>query len=83
MKGKNNKLLGFGIAGTVVVALCCFTPFLVVTLGAVGLSAWLGWLDFVLFPLLIGFLGLSLYALARRAKRRSPAETTSGGDSDF
>jgi len=33
---------GTGIVGTVIAALCCFTPALVVLLGAVGLSAWLG-----------------------------------------
>ncbi len=58
--------------GTVVAALCCFTPVLVVLLGAVGLSAWLGWLgwlDFVLFPALILFAAITLYAVARRTRR--------------
>ena len=32
--------------------MCCFTPALVLLLGAVGLSAWLGWLDYMLLPLL-------------------------------
>ena len=34
-----NKLLTTGIVGTVVAALCCFTPILAILLGAVGLSA--------------------------------------------
>ena len=34
--------------GSVIAALCCFTPILVIGLGVVGLSAWLGWLDYVL-----------------------------------
>jgi hypothetical protein len=38
----------YGLAGIVVVALCCFTPILVILLGLVGLSAVLGWLDIVL-----------------------------------
>jgi len=35
----DNKLLGIGIVGTVIAALCCFTPVLVILLGAVGLAA--------------------------------------------
>ncbi len=64
-----DKLLATGIVGTVIAALCCFTPLLVVQLGAVGLSAALGWLDFVLLPALAGFAGLTVYALARRRRR--------------
>ncbi len=62
----NNRLLGTGIVGTVVAALCCFTPLLVVLLGAVGLSSWLGWLDYVLFPALGIFLAITIYAAVRR-----------------
>ncbi len=64
-----DKLLLSGIIGTVVAALCCFTPLLVVLLGTVGLSAMLGWLDFVLLPALAVFAGITIYALARRRKR--------------
>ncbi len=67
----DKKLLGFGIGGTVVAALCCFTPILVVLLGAVGLSAALGWLDYVLFPALAFFIGLTIYAVHRRRKRQA------------
>lgn len=56
------KLLGAGIAGTIVAAVCCFTPALVVLLGAFGVSAWLAWLDFVLLPLLILCVALVIYA---------------------
>jgi len=61
-----NSLLRVGIFGTAVAALCCFTPVLVVLLGAVGLSAAIGWLDYVLWPALAFFLGLTAYALWRR-----------------
>ncbi len=64
-----DKLLLTGIVGTVVAALCCFTPLLVVMLGAIGLSAMLGWLDFVLLPALAVFAGITIYALARRRKQ--------------
>jgi mercuric ion transport protein len=67
----DKKLLGIGIGGTVVAALCCFTPILVVLLGALGLSAALGWLDYVLFPALAFFVGLTIYAVYRRQKRQA------------
>lgn len=65
---KNKKLLCTGAGGTIVAALCCFTPLLVVLFGAVGLSAWLGWIDYVLFPALAFFLLLIVYALYRQRK---------------
>jgi mercuric ion transport protein len=48
---------------------CCFTPALVLLLGALGVSAWLAWADFVLLPALVGCVALVAYALyaARRA----------------
>jgi mercuric ion transport protein len=61
---RRKSLLKFGIAGTVVTAICCFTPALVVLLGAVGLSAWLGWLDSVLIPLLVVFMAITAFAFA-------------------
>ena len=59
-------LLRVGIIGAVIVALCCFTPVLVSLLAIVGLSAAIGWLDYVLFPALAFFIGLTAYALWRR-----------------
>ncbi|MBE7384605.1 MAG: mercury resistance system transport protein MerF [Leptolyngbya sp. SIO1E4] len=50
------------LSGTVVVALCCFTPILVLLLGAVGLSVWVGYLDYVLLPALGVLLGLTLWS---------------------
>src|SRR3546814_10650654 len=70
----DRKLLGIGIVGSVVAALCCFTPILVVLLGAVGLSAMLGWLDYVLLPSLVFFLGLTAYALYRRRRQEITSE---------
>ncbi len=73
----NRKQLRIGIGGTIVAALCCFTPLLVVLLGAVGLSAALGWLDYVLFPALAFFIGLTIYAVYRR--RRGRMQTSEQG----
>ncbi len=67
----NRKLIATGIVGTVIAALCCFTPVLVVLLGAVGLSAWLGWLDYVLLSALAFFVALTVYAIWRRQRRQT------------
>jgi len=48
----NNRLLGTGIIGTIIAALCCFTPLLVILLSAIGMSAIIGYLDLVLLPAL-------------------------------
>ena len=62
----NRTLLKTGVAGSVVAALCCVTPVLVILFGVVGLSAWVGWLDYVLIPALVVFIGITIYALRRR-----------------
>ena len=67
---KNDHLLGTGLIGTGVAAVCCFTPVLAIALGAVGLSAWLGWLDYVLIPALLVFAGITGYALIARQRAR-------------
>jgi len=53
------------LVGTVVVALCCFTPVLVILLTALGLVAWVGYLDFVLLPLLAIMIALTVLAYWR------------------
>ncbi|MDF1777540.1 MAG: mercury resistance system transport protein MerF [Rhizobiaceae bacterium] len=62
----NNKMLATGLIGTVIAALCCFTPLLVIALGAVGLSAILGYLDYILLPALGLFILMTIFALYRR-----------------
>ena len=59
----DRNMLRTGIIGAAVAALCCFTPVLVVLVTAVGLSAVIGYLDYVLFPALAAFLALIGYAL--------------------
>jgi len=58
-----------GIIGTILLALCCFTPVLVVLLAAIGLSAITGYLDYVLLPSLAFFLLLTIYALIKRKNK--------------
>ena len=61
-------MLKVGIIGTIIAALCCFTPILVIILSAVGLSALIGILDLVLFPALGLFVAMTGYALWKRRK---------------
>jgi len=69
----DEKLLRSGVAGTVIAMLCCFTPVLVIIFGFVGLSAIVGGLDYVLFPMLFASLGLIGYALYLRSGNRGPS----------
>jgi mercuric ion transport protein len=62
----DKKTLQYGVTGTILVALCCFTPVLVVLFGVAGLSAVIGYLDYVLLPALLFFVVLTIYALWRR-----------------
>jgi mercuric ion transport protein len=65
----DKKLMTTGIIGTIIAALCCFTPVLVILFGAVGLSAIVGYLDLVLLPALGFFVLLTIYAVWRRQRR--------------
>ena len=67
---RGGRLLWIGVVGALVVAVCCFTPVLVVVLAVVGLSALVGWLDYVLLPSLGIFLGIAVYAFFRRVRLR-------------
>ncbi len=55
----DNKLVKFGLGGSILAAVCCFTPALVIVLGLLGFSAFVGLLDYVLFPAM----GVSLLIL--------------------
>ncbi|MCM3164119.1 MULTISPECIES: mercury resistance system transport protein MerF [Bacillaceae] len=62
---KHKKTFIAGLIGTFVVLLCCATPILVILLGAIGLGAITGYLDYVLIPVVVVFLGLTLYAYSK------------------
>lgn len=66
---ENRKLLRIGGIGTVVTAVCCFTPILVVALSALGLVRTIAYLDMVLFPMLFMFILLLSVALFTRMRR--------------
>ena len=63
-----SRLLRVGIVGSVVAALCCFTPVLTLLLAAVGAAAVIGYLDYVLLPALVVFGMITVYALMRRRR---------------
>jgi mercuric ion transport protein len=55
-----------GAVGSVIAAIRCFTPILVIVLGGLGLATWLAYADYVLFPLLFAFLALLAFGLYRQ-----------------
>ena len=65
----DRALLRVGIFGAAGAALCGFTFLLALTLTTLGLDAAVGWLDYVLLPTLVVFVGVILHALARRNRR--------------
>jgi mercuric ion transport protein len=74
---KAMTILKTGIVGSIIAAICCATPILVIVLGAIGLSAWLGWIDYVLLPALVLFLGVAAYGLWRRQRAAACCATES------
>ena len=70
-----DRLMKYGIVGTVITALCCFTPVLVVLFGFLGLAGLVGYLDYVLFPLLAVFLLLIFTATVRGIARPDTSNT--------
>ncbi len=66
------RLFGVGVAGSLVAAVCCATPVLAILLGALGLSAWPAWSDYVVLPALLVFLGIAGYGLFRRRRQAMP-----------
>ncbi len=71
----DRNLLRTGSLGAAIAAICCFTPALVILLGFAGLSAFVGWLDYGLFPILFASMGLVAYALYLRFGRIGPSPT--------
>ncbi len=72
----DRTLLRTGLTGSVIAAICCFTPLLVVLVAGVGLSAIVGYLDYALFPILFAFLGVTAYALYLNAGNAGPQPRT-------
>lgn len=79
-KKPSNKLLTTGVVGTIIAALCCFTPILIITLSIVGLSTMAGYLDIVLIPALLIFSGITIYALLKRKQGCCGENQPAGGN---
>lgn len=62
----NNRLTKIGVIGGLITALCCFTPLLPWLFVGLGLTALVGYLDYVLLPLLGLFVVVALIGITRR-----------------
>jgi Membrane transport protein MerF. len=73
----NNKLFMTGVTGAAITAFCsiCGAPLLATVLAALGLSAWLGSIDYMLLAIMALFLGLAGYGPYRQ-RRESVRETS-------
>lgn len=58
-------------SGTIALAICCFTPVLVIALTAIGLASLTPNLDYVLIPLLIVLLFISWRAYREYSRAES------------
>jgi mercuric ion transport protein len=57
--------------GTILVSVCCFTPLLVIALGAIGLSIFIPYLDFVLIPALIVLVFITVFSYTKWRKTKT------------
>jgi len=64
-----------GMAGAVLVAICCAAPLLAVSLSFVGLGAWLAGKGLVVLPLMAASFGLIAW-IHRRHAEAAHCETT-------
>ena len=82
---KSQAYIKAGGIGALIVAICCFTPLLVILLGVVGLGAVSGYLDYLLLPALLAGLGLLAYGIVLRKKEHTVCcdrkDVSSGGPS--
>jgi len=74
----SNGLLKVGVIGSAIAAICCFTPVLTITLGVIGLGVFTGYLDYILLPAMAVFVGITVYAVARRGRGISDESSPPG-----
>lgn len=65
------KTFYVALVGTIVVAVCCFTPILVILFVAVGLSAFTPYLDYVLYPALATLIILTVVSYRKWRRMRN------------
>lgn len=59
------------VTGTIAVAICCFTPILVIAVAAIGLGAMTRYLDYVLIPALVVLVFVTWRAYREYARSHS------------
>ncbi len=64
------KIYRTGLIGALIAAVCCFTPLLVIILAGLGLSAFVGLIDYILLPALALCFTIMLYGLYLVQKQR-------------
>jgi mercuric ion transport protein len=67
---RHKKTFIASLIGTFLVAICCFTPLLVIISGAIGLSMIIPYLDIILFPALGLLLIITIYSFIKWRKER-------------
>ncbi|MGH8760229.1 MAG: mercury resistance system transport protein MerF, partial [Burkholderiales bacterium] len=71
LSAMRDRNLMTGVVAAVIAAVCCATPVVVATVGAVGLTAWFSKAGNVMVPVLIlcaGAIGFGLYRKQRRER---------------
>jgi mercuric ion transport protein len=66
MRETKMNLLKIGIVGSIVAAICCFTPILVILFTAIGIASMVAYLDYVLLPILTLFIVIAIYGILNR-----------------
>ncbi len=61
----SDKWFRIGLIAAVLGGLCCFTPLAVVSLSAVGLGAYVLWIDAVAMPILLIGMGILIASILR------------------
>ncbi|MEO1823693.1 MAG: mercury resistance system transport protein MerF [Candidatus Lambdaproteobacteria bacterium] len=69
-----NKTTFYGGIGTVLTALCCFTPILVIGLTGLGAVSIISYLDYVLFPVFAIFAVITVYGIYRNQQENHDCE---------
>jgi mercuric ion transport protein len=72
LKTKANRCFKTGLWGSVVVAICCFTPIFTFALALLGFAALTRNLDYILLPFFGIFMLLAFYGWAKTRWRKSP-----------
>ena len=71
LKTKADRCFKTGLWGSVIAAICCFSPILTFALALVGLPALTRYLDYILLPFFGFFMLLAFYGWAKIRRRKT------------